>query len=93
MEQRDSNFDRRKFIKGAATVAWATPLILTLGASQAGAQIPSPGSCVGAIKDDGCPCVGSSDCTGGCCCTAPSFIGGLCTDSGTCGMLSGTCLA
>jgi hypothetical protein len=30
--------NRREFLKKAGTVAWATPLILTLGARTAGAQ-------------------------------------------------------
>jgi hypothetical protein len=36
--QEGQGQDRRKFLKQAATVAWASPLILTLSASRAGAQ-------------------------------------------------------
>jgi hypothetical protein len=32
---------RRDFLKKAGTVAWATPLVLTLAASSAGAQVLS----------------------------------------------------
>jgi hypothetical protein len=31
--------DRREFLRRAGTVAWATPLVLTLAASRAGAQV------------------------------------------------------
>jgi hypothetical protein len=82
MEGREgsTNFDRRRFIKGAATVAWATPLILTMGASGASAQVgpvPSPGQCVGATgRPDGCPCTTGAQCDSGCCCTPPVVGGG-----------------
>ena len=51
--------DRRKFLQRTATVAWGTPLLLTLSASQAGAQFPS-------CAPEGAPCgtwTGSA-CTG-----------------------------
>lgn len=50
--------ERRRFLKAAATVAWATPAILTLTANRAGAQ-----SCV----PQGAPC---DACTGVNCCVA-----------------------
>ena len=46
-QERSNGVDRRKFIKGAATVAWATPLVLTVGATSAHAQVPSPPNCLG----------------------------------------------
>ena len=51
--------DRRKFLQRAATVAWATPVLLTLPASRAGAQV---GSCA----PDATPCGvwNGSACTG-----------------------------
>jgi anaerobic selenocysteine-containing dehydrogenase len=55
----DHTEDRREFLRRGATVAWATPLLLTLPASRAGAQAPS-------CAPDGTPC-GSwtgSTCTG-----------------------------
>lgn len=61
--------ERRRFLKAAATVAWATPAILTLTANRAGAQ-----SCVpqGAPCD---ACIGINCCiTAGdplpCCCSS-----------------------
>ena len=37
----DRGPDRREFLKRAGAVAWATPLILTLAADRAGAQVLS----------------------------------------------------
>src|SRR3712207_7698793 len=39
--------ERRRFLRAAATVAWATPAILTLTANRAGAQscVPQGASC------------------------------------------------
>ena len=37
-----SEQDRRTFLRRAGTVAWSTPLILTLASSRAGAQSCSP---------------------------------------------------
>jgi hypothetical protein len=34
-----NNIERRRFLRQAATVAWATPTILTLMSSRAGAQV------------------------------------------------------
>lgn len=51
--------ERRRFLKAAATVAWATPAIITLAANRAGAQ-----SCV----PQGAPC---EACVGVNCCLAP----------------------
>lgn len=98
MEERDnsSGFDRRRFLKGAATVAWATPLILTVGASAANAQlpVPSPGQCLGATnRPEGCPCTTASQCADGCCCgTGVGNPGGLCATAGDCNDVGGTCL-
>jgi hypothetical protein len=54
----DHTEDRRKFLRRTATVAWATPLLLTLPAGRAGAQ----GSCA----PDGFPCGewNGTSCTG-----------------------------
>ena len=83
-------FDRRRFIKGAATVVWATPLVLTLGASSANAQ--SPGSCLGDTgKGDGCFCTATSQCAAGCCCTFEGFFQ-LCLTFSDCAFNEGTCL-
>lgn len=66
--------ERRKFLKGAATVAWATPLVLTMGAGQAGAQTASTAPCIAIGMHcnacQGMPCCdvsGPQD--GGCCCS------------------------
>ena len=37
----DRTEDRRAFLRRTATVAWATPLLLTLSAGRVGAQAPS----------------------------------------------------
>lgn len=95
--------DRRKFIRGAATVAWATPLILSLSSvgDKAHAQVASQNPC-GGLPGDGdgsvlelCPCADSDDCADGCCCTGgvnPFDQGGLCATSGDCTTATGTCL-
>jgi hypothetical protein len=36
---RDESIDRRRFLRRAGTVAWTTPLIMTVIASRAGAQV------------------------------------------------------
>jgi hypothetical protein len=60
--------DRRKFLKTAASAAWATPLVLTLGASRAGAQalscLPSLTIC-GVPDGGGCETTGFVACCGG----------------------------
>jgi hypothetical protein len=56
--------DRRSFLRRAAMVAWATPVLLTLAQSRAGAQttcVPCGGPCMFA----GMPCCG------GCVCVTP----------------------
>ena len=78
----DQGIERRRFIQGAATVMWATPLILTLTADHANAQtmscIPNQSPC------DACQGVSCCDADppddGGCCCSdalAPG-CGGTC---------------
>ncbi len=78
--------DRRRFLKVAATVAWATPAILTLSANRAGAQ-----SCV----PQGVPCdacVGVNCCIAGsdplpCCCSDPNDFttcAGVCRTQAAC---------
>ena len=76
---------RREFLKKAATVGWATPLIITLGATAAHGQV-SPGACtVIAGRPDGCPCFTSEQCASGCCCS-PFGSGdpGICGAPGDC---------
>ena len=80
---------RRKFLKGAATVAWAAPMILTTTAGRAGAASPT---CITA----GMPCnacVGPQCCDtsgvqdGGCCCSPVNVdvCDGVCVgDDATC---------
>jgi hypothetical protein len=86
MEERESSagFDRRRFIKGAATVAWATPLVLSL-AGTAHAQVPSPGGCLGSTgRPEFCPCTTSAQCAQGCCCALQGMVEGACTSGQTC---------
>jgi hypothetical protein len=91
--QGSTGFDRRRFIKGAATVAWATPAILTLGAGSANAQVPSPGQCLGSTgRPENCPCSASSQCAGGCCCDYTSTGNGFCTTEGDCDTQPFSCM-
>jgi hypothetical protein len=67
----EDGIERRRFLKGAATVAWATPLILTMTAHQAGAQamscLPNGGVCDAC---QGMPCCDADlPDDGGCCCS------------------------
>ena len=81
--------ERRRFLKGAATVAWATPAILTLTANRAGAQ-----SCI----PQGSPCdacVGVNCCIAGsdplpCCCSDANdttTCAGVCRTQAACAAL------
>jgi hypothetical protein len=86
VERFDAELERRQFLKGAATVAWATPLILTVVGDNAGAQ-----SCVplGAPCD---ACVGVNCCIQGndpfpCCCSDaddPTTCAGVCRTHADC---------
>ena len=72
--------ERRRFLKAAATVAWATPAILTLAANRAGAQ-----SCV----PQGAPC---EACVGVNCCLAGSdTLPCCCSDANDTTTCAGVC--
>lgn len=78
--------ERRRFLKAAATVAWATPAIMTLTANRAGAQ-----SCVplGAPCDacEGINCCLSSGDPFPCCCSDPdddTTCDGVCRSHAAC---------
>lgn len=62
--------DRRRFIRDAATVAWATPVLLTVMSSPAGAQavscIPKNSPC--SLCDEVPCCDVPGNPPGGCCC-------------------------
>lgn len=74
------DIERRQFLKGAATVAWATPLILTVGGDTAGAQ-----SCV----PQGAPC---DACTGvNCCITNADPFPCCCSDADDTSTCAGVC--
>ena len=90
-----SDMDRRRFLKGAAVVAWATPTILTLSASRAGASscLPHGTLCNSCELDVSCcPTAEDGANTGpgtGCCCAdfsvdCPAGLDGTCsaTDAG-----------
>ena len=75
--------ERRRFLKAAATVAWGTPLILTMTARQASAQggscLPNGGPCDACVGMPCCDEDGPED--GGCCCTdfnQPADCSGVC---------------
>jgi hypothetical protein len=67
--------ERRTFLKGAATVAWATPLILTMTSGRAGAAspacIPVNMACNACTGPQCCDVDGAPD--GGCCCSPPDI--------------------
>jgi hypothetical protein len=93
-QENSAGFDRRRFIKGAATVAWATPLVLSMGAGTAHAQPPSPGACLGAnARPEGCPCTTSAQCLDGCCCGPELGGGGACTSQENCDTFPGSACA
>lgn len=83
---KQEGMERRRFLKAAATVAWATPAILTITANRAGAQ-----SCVpqGAPCD---ACVGVNCCLAGsdslpCCCSDANDVttcAGVCRSQAAC---------
>ena len=80
----EDGIERRRFLKGAATVAWATPLILTMTAHQAGAQGMS-------CLPNGGPC---DACQGMVCCDAdPPDDGGCCCSDDNVPGCGGTCVA
>lgn len=78
----DEGVERRSFLKGAMTVAWATPLVLTMTARQAGAQalscIPNGAPCDACEGMNCCDASGPAD--GGCCCSDANSLdcGGVC---------------
>lgn len=81
--------ERRRFLKAAATVAWATPAILTLAANRAGAQscVPQGASCDA--------CTGINCCIAGsdplpCCCSDANDVttcAGVCRSQAACAAL------
>jgi hypothetical protein len=79
--------ERRRFLKGAAAIAWATPAILTLTASRAGAQscVPRGAPCDACAGGVNC-CVQSGDPIP-CCCSDPDDLtncGGVCRTTAEC---------
>lgn len=80
------SMERRRFLRAAATVAWATPAILTLTANRAGAQscVPQGASCDA--------CVGVNCCIAGsdplpCCCSDANDVttcAGVCRSQAQC---------
>ncbi|MDQ3915608.1 MAG: hypothetical protein M3323_09825 [Actinomycetota bacterium] len=80
--------ERRRFLKAAGTIAWATPAILTLTANRAGAQscVPHNAPC------DACAGVNCCIQTGDslpCCCSNPATpdCGGVCRTQAACAAL------
>lgn len=55
------SIDRRRFLGRAATVAWATPMILTMMSSRAGASLP--GEVCGTAQNLQQACVVTTPCT------------------------------
>jgi hypothetical protein len=62
--------DRRRFLIRAATIAWSTPVILTLAADRAGAQ----GACKGLGEKCGSIPSGSTTCTVEAACCSPTDV-------------------
>lgn len=61
-EGSGNGVDRRRFIKAAGTVAWATPLILTITSGRAGASVPGT-FCGFAVGGPGGPCPNLPNCS------------------------------
>ena len=80
---------RRQFLKRAATVTWATPLVLTMSARHAGAQALScipPGTPCNACEGMKCCAVAGGN-PDGCCCSPVEVprCEGVCTaDEASC---------
>jgi len=74
---RDESIDRRRFLRRAGTVAWSTPVIMTVLASRAGAQ-----PC-GQLGGPCSPTTPRPCCPGLICCSAAT------TRVGTCRKLAG----
>jgi hypothetical protein len=75
---RDESIDRRRFLRRAGTVAWSTPVIMTVLASRAGAQ-----AC-GSLAQPCSPTTPRPCCSGLICCSAAN------TQVGTCRNPAGT---
>jgi hypothetical protein len=77
--------ERRRFLKAAGTIAWATPAILTLTASRAGAQscVPHNAPCDACVGVNCCIASGESL---PCCCSDPNspVCGGTCKTQAEC---------
>lgn len=78
--------ERRRFLKAAATVAWATPAILTLAANRAGAQscVPHGASCDACFGVNCCIVAGDAI---PCCCSDPNDLttcAGVCQSQAAC---------
>jgi hypothetical protein len=69
---RDESIDRRRFLRRAGTVAWSTPVIMTVLASRAGAQ-----AC-GSLAQPCSPTTPRPCCTGLICCGAANTHVGTC---------------
>lgn len=81
--------ERRRFLQSAATIAWATPAILTLTANRAGAQscIPQGTACDACIGVN-C-CIPSGDSLPCCCSDAndTTTCAGVCRTQAACASL------
>jgi hypothetical protein len=86
MDRNEVEFERRQFLKGAATVAWATPLILTIVGDTAGAQscVPQNAPCDACVGIN-C-CVSPGDPLPCCCSDAndPTTCAGVCRSQAAC---------
>jgi len=83
----DEGIARRRFLKGAATVAWATPLILTMNPVPAHAQscLPNGGPCDACV---GMPCCDADPPDDGGCCCSDDLVPGC---SGVCVAVDADC--
>ncbi len=87
------NVERRRFLQAGLTVAWATPVILTLGASPASAQSCMP---VGATCDacEGIACCVPAGAPFSCCCSTDDSCpdpAQVCRTPADCLALGGEC--
>lgn len=76
-----AEFDRRRFLKRAGTAAWATPFVLTLSASRAGAQaascLPNGSQCGVTVANSPGICTGGTTPCCGQCVAPPTIFGGI----------------
>jgi hypothetical protein len=92
VEGTEAGLSRRRFIKTAATVAWVTPVVLTLSPDAAAQALPSWPVCKNdSPHPNGCYCGAPTNCESGCCCAMPDGTN-VCSSPQSCAANGGTCM-